>query len=74
MARTQKGGKRIYLTDWVMHCREETTCRFCEAQLPDWKPILTPSAEEVAKASPTMSVTFNGQVTCLVVLLSHLHC
>ncbi|BDA48669.1 hypothetical protein COCOBI_12-3510 [Coccomyxa sp. Obi] len=53
------------LARWQLHSAgtsEETTCRFCNAQLPDWKPILTPSAEEVAKASPTMSVTFNGQV------------
>ena len=42
--------------------REEVKCRFCDADLPDWKPILTPAAEEVAKALPTMSVTFNGQV------------
>lgn len=42
--------------------REETRCRFCNGELPDWKPVLTPSGEEVAIASPTMSVTFNGQV------------
>jgi hypothetical protein len=37
-------------------------CRFCDGDLPDWKPVLTPAAEAVAKALPTMSVTFNGQV------------
>jgi len=41
---------------------EETRCRFCDGELPDWKPVLTPSGEEVAVASPTMSVTFNGNV------------
>ncbi len=41
--------------------REEVKCRFCDGDLPDWKPVLTPAADEVAKALPTMSVTFNGQ-------------
>ncbi|KAK9831492.1 hypothetical protein WJX81_002044 [Elliptochloris bilobata] len=53
------------LARWQLHSagsREETRCRFCDGELPDWKPVLTPSGEEVAIASPTMSVTFNGNV------------
>lgn len=53
---------------WVCFCREEVKCRFCDGDLPDWKPVLTPAADEVAKALPTMSVTFNGQVRSLPLL------
>ena len=53
------------LTNYTVLCREEVACRFCSAVLPDWKPILTPPLDDAAAACPTMSVTFNGQVSLI---------
>lgn len=39
--------------------REERCCRFCQAALPDWKRVLTPSCGSNAPAY--MNVNFNGE-------------
>ena len=50
----------------VARRREETTCRFCGQELPDWKEVLRPPlvgpGPDGKKLQPTMSVTFNGKV------------
>ena len=55
---------------WVMSstemtaCREEHACRFCQQKLPDWQTILTPhEAQLPPQCLPTMSVTFNDEVS-----------
>ncbi|KAK9815830.1 hypothetical protein WJX72_010393 [[Myrmecia] bisecta] len=54
------------LARWQLHAagsREETHCRFCDAQLPDWRKVLSPSCMLAGtRCLPTMSVTFNGQL------------
>uniref|UniRef100_A0A7S0RQR2 RING-CH-type domain-containing protein n=1 Tax=Chlamydomonas leiostraca TaxID=1034604 RepID=A0A7S0RQR2_9CHLO len=44
--------------------QEETTCRFCNNQLADWKASLTPEAlrPEVQKVQPIMVVYFEGEI------------
>lgn len=47
---------------WQLHSAgkpEERVCRFCEQQLPDWKPSLTP--QNVKPVTPYMRVSFNGK-------------
>jgi hypothetical protein len=44
-----------------MFCRsEETKCRFCQADLRDWKPVMT-KATGAKLVTPYMRVSFNGR-------------
>ena len=45
--------------------REEKFCRFCSAQLPDWRRTFQPPAE--APADPVMTVIHKGQIHVLQV-------
>ncbi|KAK9811119.1 hypothetical protein WJX73_003837 [Symbiochloris irregularis] len=60
------------LARWQLHSagsKEETICRFCGQCLPDWKTVLKPCCNEAEKekATPTMSVTFNGMIHHILV-------
>lgn len=47
---------------WQLHSagkKEEQKCRFCEQQLPDWRPAMTPQA--CKPVTPYMRVSFGGK-------------
>ena len=42
--------------------REESTCRFCSAELPDWKASFPPSRVHRRPVQPLMAVALNGVI------------
>lgn len=48
-----------YAQTALANCREEQKCRFCDLELPDWRPSMTPQA--CKPVTPYMRVSFGGK-------------